>query len=214
MTTRPFGEVRGQAVVLPQPNVDTDVIIRIERLMEVRVNPAARSQLGHWAFEAIRYASDGALRTDCPFNDPARQGAPFLVAGANFGCGSSREGAVWALAGLGIRCVIAESFGDIFHANCFQNGMLPIVLPGQEVAALAERAQAGAALHVDLERQAVTADGLPPIRFTIDPSRRTGLLLGLDEVGQSLLHADAIAQWQSQDRARRPWAWAARARAD
>jgi len=179
--------------------------------MEVRVNPAARGQLSRWAFESIRYTSDGALRTDCPLNDPARQGAPILIAGPNFGCGSSREGAVWALASLGIRCVIAESFGDIFHANCFQNGTLPVVLPGREVATLAERAQAGAALHVDLEGQIVTVHGLPTIRFTIDPSRRTGLLLGLDEVGQSLLHAEAIAQWQSQDQAQRPWAWAARA---
>ena len=209
MTMQPFDEVTGQAVVLLQPNVDTDVIIRIERLMEVRVNPAARSQLGRWAFEAIRYAPDGALRTDCPLNDPARQGAPILIAGPNFGCGSSREGAVWALASLGIRCVIAESFGDIFHANCFQNGTLPIVLPGRIVAALAERAQAGATLHVNLQDQTVTMPGSPTIPFTIDPSRRTGLLLGLDEVGQSLLHADAIEQWQSQDQTQRPWAWPA-----
>ena len=210
---QPLAGVAGRALVLLQPNVDTDVIIRIERLMEVRVDPSARDQLGRWAFESIRYASNGTLRTDCPLNDPARQGAPILVAGPNFGCGSSREGAVWALASLGIRCVIAESFGDIFHANCFQNAMLPVVLPGSEVAALAERAQAGGTLHVDLEREVVTVHGLPDIRFAIDPGRRTGLLLGLDEVGQSLLHADAIAQWQSRDQAQRPWVWTARTQA-
>ncbi len=209
MTIQPFGPVQGQAVVLLQPNLDTDVIIRIERLMAVRVNPAARGELGRWAFEAIRYAADGAPRADCPLNDPGHQGAPILIAGPNFGCGSSREGAVWALAGLGIRCVIAESFGDIFHANCFQNGTLPIVLPGREVADLAERARAGAVLHVDLEQQVVAAEGLGPIRFTIDLGRRAGLLLGLDELGQSLLHAGAVARWQAQDQVRRPWAWVA-----
>ncbi len=207
---QPLKVVRGQAVVLLQPNIDTDVIVRIERLMEVRVNPASRGQLGRWAFEALRFRPDGTLRTDCPLNDPALKGAPILIAGPNFGCGSSREGAVWALASLGIRCVIAESFGDIFYANCFQNGTLPVVLPGHEVATLAERAKAGAVLHVDLENQVVTVPSLRPIRFTIDPSRRTSLLLGLDEVGQSLLHADAIAQWQSRDQVHRPWAWAAR----
>ena len=204
---QPFTEAKGRAVVLPQPNIDTDVIIRIDRLMHARTHPEGRRSLGQWAFEALRFGPDGEARPDCPLNDAALRNAPILIAGRNFGCGSSREGAVWALQGAGFRCVIAESFGDIFYANCFQNGMLPIMLPGSDAGLLADVAQAGAELHVDLVDQVIEAPGLARIHFAIDPHRRTGLLGGLDEVGQSLLQAPVIAEWQMRDRTRRPWAW-------
>ena len=205
----PFTEVSGRAVVLAQPNIDTDVIIRIDRLSEARVHPEGRQLLGRWAFEALRYGADGLERPGCVLNDPAVRGAPILLAGPNFGCGSSREGAVWALMGAGFRCVIAESFGDIFYSNCFQNGMLPVVLPGTDVAAVAAAAERGALLRVDLTTRTVEAPGMAPHRFDIDGRRRDALLQGLDDLGQSLLHMGAIDGWQSADRSNRPWMWAA-----
>ena len=202
-----FQTVSGRAVTLLQPNIDTDVIIRINRLNEVRMHPESRALLGRWAFESLRYAADGSEQPDCILNDERLRGAPILIAGPNFGCGSSREGAVWALAGIGIRCVVAESFGDIFYANCFQNGLLPITLPATDVARLADRAAGLADLRVDLERQTVSASSGQAIPFAIDASRRNALLLGLDEIGETLQHAAEIAAWQSADRAVRPWMW-------
>ena len=203
----PFTSAEGRAAVLMQPNIDTDVIIRIERLAECRLQPDSRSLLGRWAFEALRYGPDGEKRDDCPLNDPALRNAPILVAGANFGCGSSREGAVWALMGMGFRCVIAESFGDIFYANCFQNGFLPVVLPAGAVARLAEAAQAGEPLGVDLQAGTVRAPSVVETPFTLDESRRQSLLLGLDEIGQTLQQNAAISDWQARDRVGRPWIW-------
>ncbi len=202
-----FQTVSGRAVTLLQPNIDTDVIIRINRLNEVRMHPESRALLGRWAFESLRYAADGAEQPDCILNDERFRGAPTLIAGPNFGCGSSREGAVWALAGIGIRCVVAESFGDIFYANCFQNGLLPVTLPATDVARLADRAAGLADLRVDLEQQTVFASSGQAIPFAIDASRRNALLLGLDEIGETLQHAAEIAAWQSADRAARPWMW-------
>ena len=160
-------------------------------------------------FEALRYGTDGLEQSDCVLNDPAVRGAPILVAGSNFGCGSSREGAVWALMGAGFRCVIAESFGDIFYSNCFQNGMLPVVLSGTGVAEIAAAAAAaqGALLRIDLTTRTVVAPGMTPQSFSIDCSRRNALLKGLDDLGQSLLHVGAIGAWQSADRSNRPWMW-------
>ncbi len=202
-----FQTASGRALTLLQPNIDTDVIIRINRLNEVRMHPEGRSLLGRWAFESLRYAPDGSEQPGCILNDQRFRGAPILIAGPNFGCGSSREGAVWAMAGIGIRCVIADSFGDIFHANCFQNGVLPIVLPAPEVARLAEAAAGLAELCVDLEQQTISAASGRAIRFDVDASRRHALLLGLDEIGETMQHVADIAAWQDADQANRPWMW-------
>ncbi|WP_218510882.1 3-isopropylmalate dehydratase small subunit [Variovorax sp. dw_308] len=192
----------GAAASLPRANLDTDVIIRIERLTAL-----TRDQLGRYALEALRYRDDGSEDPAFVFNQPAFRGAPILLAGDNFGCGSSREGAVWALRGMGVRCVIAPSFGDIFFNNCLQNGVLPIRLPAADVQRLALACADGAPLTVDLEQcTLLTADGkVTP--FAIDPLRREGLLQGLDDIGLTLKDDALIRTWQQADRARRPWAW-------
>ena len=198
----------GVAAPLPLANVDTDVIIRIEKLAQ-----CPREQLGTWAFGALRYRDDGSIDPDFVLNRPPWQHAPILVAGPNFGCGSSREHAVWAMQGMGIECVIASSFGDIFRSNCFQNGLLPITLPVatvQQILALleAERAQGRAVnIDVDLERQTVQLPDRAPLGFEIEARRKQALLQGLDEIDASLTHADAIDAWQARDRAARPWIW-------
>jgi 3-isopropylmalate/(R)-2-methylmalate dehydratase small subunit len=192
---QPFKAVSGAAVTLLQANVDTDVIIRIERL-------TGNADLGHYAFEALRYLPNGSINPDCAFNQPRFANAPILLAGRNFGCGSSREGAVTALMAMGISCVIAPSFGDIFFANCFRNGVLPIVLGETSVARLADSAE----LTVDLEQQSISASG-EIFHFPVDALQREGLLEGLDEIGLTLKGTDEIAAWQSTDRTQRPWVW-------
>jgi len=204
MTMQPFTVVSGRAAPFLRANVDTDVIIRIERLTSL-----AKDQLGPYALEAVRFRTDGSEDPDCVFNQPIFRGAPFVLAGPNFGCGSSREGAVWALQGLGVRSVIAPSYGDIFYSNCFQNGVLPIRLPLEQVEALAAQAAAGAAITVDLEQQAITAPDGSRIAFAIDPLRREALLHGLDDIGLTLKDDALIRAWQATDRAARPWAWPA-----
>lgn len=195
----PFTKVTGAAAPLLIPNIDTDVIIRIERL-------TGNADLGHFALEAMRYLPDGSPNSDCVLNQPRFKNAPILLAGRNFGCGSSREGAVTALMGMGVRCVIAPSFGDIFFANCFRNGMLPIVLPEATIEKLAERASDGH-LTVDLERQEIATQSGDTISFSVDALQREALLEGLDEIGLTLKSADDISAWQSTDRVRRPWVW-------
>ena len=202
MSMQPFTVVTGAAAHLPRANVDTDVIIRIERLTAL-----PKEQLGAYAFEALRYHEDGSDDPDFVFNQPAFRGAPFLLAGDNFGCGSSREGAVTALQGLGLRCVIAPSFGDIFFSNCFQNGVLPIRLPAAEVDALAAACAHGEPLRVDLERQTIRTAAGAETAFTIDPMRREGLLHGLDDISLTLKDDALIDAWQQADRSLRPWAW-------
>lgn len=194
---QPFETVTGRAVHLPQANLDTDVIIRIERL-------TSGQPLGNYAFEALRYRPDGSENPDFPFHQPGCQGAPILIAGPNFGCGSSREGAVTALLAMGLRCVIADSFGDIFYGNCFQNGLLPIRLPAAEITALV--AESGG-VTVDLHAGTITTPSGRIIPFTLDALRRTALLEGLDDIGLSLKHAAEIAAWQQQDGTTRPWVW-------
>lgn len=198
----PFREVFGPAAALMRPNIDTDVVIRIERLTGV-----PRAEMGPHAFEALRYRPDGSENPDFVLNRAPFRGAPILIAGRNFGCGSSREGAVWAMMGMGIRVVIAESFGDIFFANCFQNGMLPIVLDGPTVERLAEAAAGGDPVRIDLENRVVVPPNGQPIPFGIDPQRREALLDGLDEIARTLRHEAAIADWQRGDHDARPWAW-------
>ena len=192
----PFTTLMGVAAPLLRDDIDTDVILRIERL-----TGTTRESMGAVAFETWRIRPDGSENPDFVLNQPRFRNAPILLAGANFGCGSSREGAVWAIMGLGVRCVLAESFGDIFYNNCFQNGLLPACLPRPALDGLA-----GQVVTVDLDSQTVTGPG-GAVPFAIEPMRKAALLGGLDEIGLTLQHADAIAAYQAADRVARPWVW-------
>jgi 3-isopropylmalate/(R)-2-methylmalate dehydratase small subunit len=203
----PFVTVTGPAAPLIRANIDTDVIIRVERLVGT-----TKAEMGAYAFEVWRRRPDGSEDPDFVLNRPGLRGAPILLAGANFGCGSSREGAVWALAGSGIRAVIAPSFSDIFANNALQNGLLPVVLPEEAVAALAAAMEASpeiARVTVDLAAEKVIGPTGETYRFAIDPARREALLSGLDDIGLTLRQQGTIAAWQAEDRATRPWVWPA-----
>jgi len=203
-----FTRLEGVAAPLMRQNVDTDVVIRIERLVGLQ-----KDELGPYCFEAIRYRPDGSENPDFILNQAPYRGAPILLAGDNFGCGSSREGAVWALMGLGIKAVIAPSYGDIFFNNCFQNGLLPVALPLAEVERLAEEMRAApgnARVTIDLERQVVISPRGREIKFEIDPKRRKAMLDGLDDISMTLTYKDQIAAWQAQDQSDRPWVWGTR----
>jgi 3-isopropylmalate/(R)-2-methylmalate dehydratase small subunit len=193
-----FTTLTAVAAPFPQNNVDTDFIIRVERC-----TGTPKAALGEYAFEMARYLPAGGPNPDFVLNRPRYRGARILVCGELFGTGSSREMAVWALAGMGIRCLIAPSFGEIFFGNCFQNGVLPITLPRATVAALMRQASdAGAApFTVDLARQTVNGG----IRFEVGARRKRMLLEGLDEIGLSLALEPKIAAFQAADRGRRPW---------
>lgn len=196
-----FTLLKAVAAPLMLANVDTDLIIRMERLSRLD-----RDELGPWAFESLRYLSDGSENPQFLLNQPPWRGAGILLAAENFGCGSSRETAVWALQGMGVRCIIAPSFGDIFYANCFQNGMLPLRLPAAEVEALAAEARLGGKpISVDLQACQVLAASGRAIRFDIEPGRREALLQGLDAIGMTLRYAPDIAEFQARDRMQRPW---------
>jgi 3-isopropylmalate/(R)-2-methylmalate dehydratase small subunit len=198
-----FTVLTGVAAPLARENVDTDLIIPIPRLVTL-----ANVDLGRWAFEAIRYHKDGSDNPDFVLNQPRYRGAPILIAGRNFGCGSSREGAVVAIRRMGIRCVIAPSFGDIFFNNCFQNSVLPIALPQAEIDRLMEEARtcmSGAAFAVDLEAREIRTPGQRTVTFDVDPNRRKGLLQGLDPIDTTLLRDAEIASFQDRDRKARPW---------
>ena len=197
-----FTTLQGPAAALLQPNIDTDVIIRIERLTSVE-----RDALGPFALEALRLRRDGSEDPDFVLNRAPFRDAPILLTGPNFGCGSSREGAVWALLARGVRCVIGESFGDIFFANCFQNGVLALRQPRETVARIATLAADGSPLTVDLASQRLVLPTGESIAFEVDPMRRAALLEGLDDIGQTLKQVASISAWQAQDRRDRPWAW-------
>lgn len=194
--------ITGVAVPLMKSNIDTDTIVRIDRLTQ-----QSRSELGQFAFEALRYRQDGSEDASCVLNYLAFRNAPILLATENFGCGSSREGAVWALLASGLRCIIAESFGDIFYNNCFQNGLLPIRLSENDIRLLADASESGNVVSVDLAMRTVRSGPFERV-FEIEPNRREALLEGLDEISQTLKRAPEIAQWQEQDRRNRPWIWA------
>jgi 3-isopropylmalate/(R)-2-methylmalate dehydratase small subunit len=198
-----FTTLTAVAAPFSQKNVDTDTIIRIERC-----TGTPKAELGKYAFEMARYRPDGSDNPDFVLNRPRYRDARILVCGEFFGTGSSREMAVWALAGLGIRCLIAPSFGEIFRGNCFQNGVLPVTLPAAAVAALMRRAAApdAAPFTVDLERQTVNGEH----RFEIGARRRKMLLEGLDEIALTLALEPKIAAFQAADRDRRPWIYALR----
>ena len=197
-----FTRVTGAAAPLMRINIDTEVVIPINRLIGHK-----RGELGPYCFEAWRYALDGRENPEFVLNQPRYREAKFLLAGDNFGCGSSREHAVWSLADFGIRCIIAPSFGDIFYWNCFQNGVLPIRLPDDQVKELATEIDAAEQplVTVDLETQAITMPSGRQVTFTTDPERRAALLAGLDEIGMTLKLDAQIRGHQSRDRESRPW---------
>ena len=201
-----FTVLTSVAAPLLRPNINTDILVRIERLMYV-----PRGQLAKYCFEAWRYRPDGSDDPDFVLNKPAYRGASILIGGPNFACGSSREAAVWSLWDLGFRCVIAPSFGDIFFNNCFQNGMLPIVLPADVVAKLGdEAARTGegandAPFTIDLEQQLILTPSGRQVPFKVDAARRRALLDGLDEIQMTLAQEGEIAKFQVADRVRRPW---------
>ena len=202
---RPFTVVSGQAAPLLQANIDTDVIIRIERL-----TARDQSRLGDYALEALRFRPDGSEDPDFVLNRPRYREAPILLSGPNFGCGSSREGAVTALLGRGVRAIVAPSYGDIFYANCFQNGLLPVRLPEPDVEALARETELeDRDTVVSLVDCAITSAAGRTVRFEVDPRRREALLKGLDDIGLTSLMRDDILAWQARDRVRRPWVWTA-----
>jgi 3-isopropylmalate/(R)-2-methylmalate dehydratase small subunit len=206
---KPFNKLTAVAAPIMRGNIDTDVIIRIERL----VGNSVRGTLGKWAFGSLRYLPDGSENPDFVLNREPYRHAEILITGPNFGCGSSREGAVWSLQEMGIRTIIGSSFGDIFFANCFQNGILPLVIDKDVVDALAAEVQAtqGAGrISVDLEAQTITSPSGRQYGFEIDPRRREGLLRGLDEVSLTLRRDDEISAYQAADRAARPWIYFAR----
>lgn len=202
MTIAPFTTLTGAATPLLRSNVDTDVIIRIEHL-----TGTPRSELGRHAFEALRYLPDGRADPACVLNQATFSGAPILLAGPNFGCGSSREHAVWALQGMGVRCIVAPGFGDIFHGNCFQNGVLAIRLPMAVVERLGRLCSEGAPMTVDLQACTITAPDGGREPFPIDAHRREMLLSGLDDIGLTLRDDARIRAWQLADQRARPWAW-------
>jgi 3-isopropylmalate/(R)-2-methylmalate dehydratase small subunit len=189
---------------MKRANVDTEVIIPITRLIAF-----PRGQLGPYAFEPWRYLSEGKPDPGFILNTPRYAGASILVAGENFGCGSSREHAVWALWDMGFRVIIAPSFGDIFRANSFQNGLLTITLPLSTVEQLFDEVETAGepVFTVDLEHCTLHCPSGRTIAFEIEPERRSALLEGLDEVGLTLKLESDITAFQERDRKARPWAY-------
>jgi 3-isopropylmalate dehydratase/3-isopropylmalate/(R)-2-methylmalate dehydratase small subunit len=198
---QPFTRLTAKAVPLDIANLDTDQIIPKQFLKTI-----GREGLAAGLFYDLRFDADGGEKPDFVLNDPRYLGAGVLIAGDNFGCGSSREHAAWALLDFGVRCVIAPSFADIFHNNCFQNGVLPIALPEPEVRALMGEARGGNHVFmVDLEEQTVTAPSGASYAFDIDPGRKVKLLKGLDAIGETLGAADAIDWFEQRQGRAQPW---------
>ncbi len=198
---KPFTRIEGRAAPLPIANLDTDQLIPKQFLKTVE-----RKGLGKGLFYDFRYDYEGREKPDFVLNQPAYQGTSILVAGENFGCGSSREHAPWALLDYGIHCVIAPAFGDIFYNNCFENGLLPIVLPAAQVHALMDEARGGNHLFaVDLASQTVTSPSGQSFRFDIDPGRKQKLLQGLDSIGETLQHAPDIDRYEAGRAHSAPW---------
>jgi 3-isopropylmalate/(R)-2-methylmalate dehydratase small subunit len=195
----PFVKLKGVVATLDRVNVDTDQIIPKQFLKRIE-----RTGFGQFLFYDWRFLEDGSPNESFELNNPRYEGASILLARANFGCGSSREHAPWALGDFGFRAIIAPSFADIFYSNCFQNGMLPIRLSEQQVEELFKRAAAipRYTLTIDLEQQKITDDQGLEIRFDIDGHRRNCLLKGLDDIGLTLQREDKIRQYEAR-RARR-----------
>ncbi|MGH6975027.1 MAG: 3-isopropylmalate dehydratase small subunit [Stellaceae bacterium] len=197
-----FTTLTGVAAPLPMINVDTDKIIPKQYLKTIE-----RTGLGKALFDELRYNADGSEKPDFVLNQPAYRKTEILVAGDNFGCGSSREHAPWALLDFGIRAVIAPSFADIFHSNCFKNGILPIVLPAETVAQLMDDARKGsnARLSIDLASQTVTRPDGQTVHFEIDQFRKHCLLDGLDDIGLTFKKEPAIAKFGDRRKQAQPW---------
>ncbi|MGA0602327.1 3-isopropylmalate dehydratase small subunit [Caulobacter sp. KR2-114] len=198
---QPFIRLDAKAAPLDIDNLDTDQIIPKQFLKTVE-----REGLGKGLFYDLRFDEAGAPKPDFVLNDPRYAGAGVLIAGDNFGCGSSREHAPWALLDYGVRCVVAPSFADIFYNNCFQNGLLPVALPADQVRALMGEAKGGNhVFSVDLESQTVTAPSGAAFRFEIDPGRKEKLLKGLDAIGETLQAAPAIDTFEHRKALSQPW---------
>jgi 3-isopropylmalate/(R)-2-methylmalate dehydratase small subunit len=197
-----FTVLTGVAAPLPMINVDTDMIIPKQFLKTIK-----RTGLGRNLFDEMRFTPDGKEVGDFVLNKPAYRSARILVAGANFGCGSSREHAPWAILDFGIRCVIAPSFADIFYNNCFKNGILPIALPQEQVDKLLDDAARGAnaVVTVDLEKQVITGPDGGSIAFEMDPFRKHCLINGLDDIGLTLMREEKITAFEEQRKAATPW---------
>ena len=197
-----FTRLDAKIAPLPLANIDTDQIIPKQFLKTVE-----REGLGRGLFYDFRFDENGKEKNDFVLNRPAYRDAQILIAGDNFGCGSSREHAPWALLDFGIRCVIAPDFADIFHNNCFKNGILPVRLPHAVCEKLREDAKLGgnARLTVDLARQVVIRPDGEEISFNVDPLRKHLLLNGLDDIGQTMEHASAIDAFETRKRAAQPW---------
>jgi 3-isopropylmalate/(R)-2-methylmalate dehydratase small subunit len=198
----PFTHLDGRAAPLPIANLDTDQIIPKQFLKTVE-----REGLSKGLFFDLRFDETGTEKPDFVLNKPAYSGVNVLIAGDNFGCGSSREHAPWALLDFGVRCVIAPSFADIFYNNCFQNGLLPIALPEDQVKALMDEAKGGNHLFtVDLVSQSVVSPSGARFSFEIDPGRKEKLLKGLDAVGETLQHAGDISVFEERRKLAQSWA--------
>ncbi|MGK6315125.1 3-isopropylmalate dehydratase small subunit [Neorhizobium sp. DT-125] len=197
-----FTKLTGVAAPLPVVNIDTDMIIPKDYLKTIK-----RTGLGKGLFAEARYNEDGSENPDFVLNKPAYRNAKILVAGDNFGCGSSREHAPWALLDFGIRCVISTSFADIFYNNCFKNGILPIVVAQEDLDKLMDDAERGAnaILSVDLEAQEITGPDGGSIHFDIDPGRRHIMLEGLDDIASTLKSDAVISSFETRNRTERPW---------
>jgi len=198
---QPFTRLDAPAAPLDIANLDTDQIIPKQFLKTVE-----REGLGKGLFYDLRFDADGKPKPDFVLNDPRYAGAGVLIAGDNFGCGSSREHAAWALLDFGLRCVIAPSFADIFYSNCFQNGVLPVALPEEDVRELMIEAKGGNhVFSVDLETQTVSAPSGKCYRFEIDAGRKQKLLKGLDSIGETLQEARAIDLFERRRALAQPW---------
>jgi 3-isopropylmalate dehydratase/3-isopropylmalate/(R)-2-methylmalate dehydratase small subunit len=198
---QPFTRLDAKAAPLPLANIDTDQIIPKQFLKTVE-----REGLGKGLFYDFRFDGEGREKPDFVLNQPAYKGAGVLICGDNFGCGSSREHAPWALMDFGVRAVISTSFADIFYSNCFQNGLLPVVLKADEVQQLMDEAKGGNHLvTVDLEAQTVVSPSGRQFRFDIDPQRKAKMLKGLDAIGETLQAAGAIDLYEMKRALAQPW---------
>ena len=198
-----FVKLTGVAAPLPVVNIDTDMIIPKDYLKTIK-----RTGLGKGLFAEARYNEDGSENPDFVLNKPAYREAKILVAGDNFGCGSSREHAPWALLDFGIRCVISTSFADIFYNNCFKNGILPLVVTPDQLKLLLDDAERGsnAILTVDLENLEITGPDGGSIKFDLDEFKRHCLLNGLDDIGLTMEKGNAIDEFEKKNAASHPWA--------
>lgn len=197
-----FIALTGIAAPLNLINIDTDMIIPKQFLKTIK-----RSGLGQHLFDEMRYDDDGAEVADFVLNRPQYRQAKILVAGDNFGCGSSREHAPWAIADFGIRCVIATSFADIFYNNCFKNGILPIILPQEQVDLLMDDAERGsnAVIEIDLESQTIKGPDGGTVSFEVDPFRKHCLINGLDDIGLTLQKEQSITEFEAKRAQAQPW---------